>query len=144
MSPLSDFPSLHPMVVHFPIVMLALAPLFQTVGLLTQRNDWFIASSVLLFGGIGAALVASHVFHAEPLGASDAVRLVFERHEAFANYTLWAATSAAICKLPRLIGYERRWLEIVALVVIVGCLVLVSITGHLGAELTHIHHVRAE
>lgn len=64
----SDFPNLHPLVVHLPIVLLLLSAGLQALNV---YKDWppvkWITMAVMAGGFLGA-LAASTVFHAMPMG----------------------------------------------------------------------------
>lgn len=142
---LAEFGSLHPLVVHFPIVYLLTAPIFQAAGLFWQRSAWLGLSTVLEFCGFLSAGLASFAFHAEILGPDEAQRYIFERHEFFATGTLIVASLACFAKLMIWTRPDSaRRLEPIALGLMLLAALLVSLTGHLGAEMTHIHRVIAE
>jgi uncharacterized membrane protein len=137
---LSDFPSLHPLIVHFPIVLILLAVVFQ--GAVTWGNWQQIRWATLFIMGAAffAALAASTVFHAMPSDdAPKEAMEMFEMHETFASYTLWMS---GITFLLRCIGeffkIFRRPYEILVLVSAVITATFLSIAGHHGARLTHI------
>jgi hypothetical protein len=87
----SDFPNLHPLVVHLPIVLLLLSAGLQALNV---YKDWppvkWITMGVMAGGFLGA-LAASTIFHAMPMGLAPRAAAVFEAHEKFASYTLWLA-----------------------------------------------------
>lgn len=139
------FPSLHPLVVHFPVVLLIAAPFLQIGGLVSRKPDWILAATLFLVVGITCTVFASYVFHAEPFNPTPEAKATFLRHEAFAAYTLWAALGALVFKLVNLFRRMRaKRVEVAALGAMLIAAALVAATGHLGAELTHIFHVRAE
>jgi len=141
----AEFPSLHPLVVHFPVVLLAAAPFFQAGGLLFRKRDWLLGAFLLLVAGALGAYLASYVFHAEPFDPSETIKAVFEKHKVFAAYTFRVSLLAILVKLP---GFSARIrhtaFEAGAFVLMFAAAVLVIISGHLGAELTHVFHVKAE
>ena len=68
---IGDFPSLHPLVVHFPIVLLLLAAVFRLLQLfIMNRNlDWVILFCIG-FGFIGAYIAGTFV-HPDTKGLSE-------------------------------------------------------------------------
>ncbi len=65
MSLLPDWvPNLHPLVIHFPIVLLCAAVLFDFLGLVLRGSPWLSKAALLLFvlGAVGAiaAVVSGH------------------------------------------------------------------------------------
>jgi uncharacterized membrane protein len=142
----TEFPSLHPLIVHFPIVLLLLAPAFQLGGIVFRKPDWFQAAAWLAVAAAISAYLASHQFHAEPWSISGAARETFERHELFAAYTLWASLITVGLKGLEIISRER-WRRVLRVLVLVAMLLsagAVSVTGHLGAKLTHVFKIEAD
>ena len=57
---LDDFPSLHPLVVHFPIVLLLIAPGLWLLGLWSKtRSHFYIAFTLGALGLLGAYMAGS-------------------------------------------------------------------------------------
>ena len=86
-----DFPSLHPLVVHFPIVLILLAAAFQAVVLWKPQWQQIRWATLIIMGlAFISALAASTLFHAmiAPNAPKEALA-IFEEHEKYAQYTLW-------------------------------------------------------
>lgn len=138
----SDFPNLHPLVVHLPIVLILLAAALQ--ALLVFR-DWpqvrWIALAVMA-GGFAGAVAASTVFHALPMGLSPRAAAVYAAHEQFASYTTWLS---GITLLLAGIGFyfkvQRRAYEVLVLVAAVAAAGALSVAGHRGAQLVYVEGV---
>ncbi|MCB2410961.1 DUF2231 domain-containing protein [Hymenobacter lucidus] len=138
----SDFPNLHPLVVHLPIVLIILAAALQA---LLVFKDWpqvrWIALAVMA-GGFAGAVAASTVFHAKPLGLSPRAAAVFAAHEQFASYTTWLS---GITLLLASIGFyfkvQRRAYEVLVLVAAVAAAGALSVAGHRGAQLVYVEGV---
>ena len=136
-----DFPSLHPLAVHFPIVFILIAALFQAV--VTWKGDWNQirwATLLIMAGAFFSGLAAATIFHAHPSAdAPKAAMEMFEGHEKYAQFTLW---TSGITLLLKAIGFvfkiNRRSYDVLVLIAAFSALVFVSITGHHGASLTHI------
>jgi uncharacterized membrane protein len=136
-----DFPSLHPLVVHFPIVLILLAAAFQAV--VFWKPQWQqIRWATLIIMGLAfiSALAASTLFHAMivPNAPKEALA-IFEEHEKYAQYTLWMS---GITFLVKAIGdfYKlfRRSYQLIVLLFAIVTAVFLSIAGHHGAKLTHV------
>jgi len=139
---LGDFPSLHPLIVHFPIVLLLLAAVFQLLQLfLMKRNlDWVIFFCIG-FGFIGAYVAGTFV-HPDTKGLSEMAQKVLDNHDTFANYTIWTSAIAAVLKaLSLFVIKQKRSFEIIILVVMGIAVFSVSKAGHYGSQLVHIHNV---
>lgn len=142
----SEFSSLHPLMVHFPVALLLLAPVMQGVSLIRGGPDWLSAAAFCSFAGFVTAVLASRIFHAEPIDASPQAKQIFRLHEQYASFLLWAAGLAVFLKTVALILPSRRRmiLEVLAFSVMMAAAAVVSVTGHLGAQLTHVHRVQSE
>jgi len=137
-----DFPNLHPMVVHFPIVLLLFAFFSQLIGLFVMKKELSWVTLVLLFLGVLSGLIAAKYTHAHPHDLPERINQIFEEHEWYASATLWISGGTFLLKLIShfFIKYNR-WLEIVVTVTLFLSATTVSFTGHLGSQLVHIENV---
>lgn len=139
---LKDFPRLHPLVVHFPIVFLILAFLIQIVSffVFSKELSW-VTLFLIVFGFIGA-YVATHIFHGGDPDLSSLTAIArenFERHEQFADYTVWVSGIAAAVKILSHFLFRRKlWTEIIAAVLMAVSVYTITITGDMGSRLVHI------
>ena len=103
-----DFPLLHPFAVHFPIVLILLAVAFQAI--VVWKPSWqqvrWVSLSIMTVAFL-SAWATSTIFHAEPSpDVPENAMAMFESHEKYAAYTLWAS---GITLLLKAIGaYELR------------------------------------
>lgn len=132
---ISYFPNYHPLVVHFPLVLLIVAAAMQ-VGLMFFQGKLYNYTIVALtVVGFVAGMLATTVFHAHPAHDVNAKAMeIFKEHKEFAYITIWLSGIAAVFKLLGLF-VKRKWVEIIALLFLLGSAVTVSIAGHHGAEL---------
>ncbi|HHG84722.1 MAG TPA: hypothetical protein ENJ82_08225, partial [Bacteroidetes bacterium] len=65
-----DFPTLHPLVVHFPIVLLLLAALAQLGSLLIFKHELSWVTMLLLLFGFTGAWLAGSIVHPHTSGLS--------------------------------------------------------------------------
>jgi uncharacterized membrane protein len=142
---------MHPMVVHFPLVLLMMVPVFLALALYRKEptGPFAVTAWILLALGTVAAFVATMSGEAAEslVIASDQVRQAIERHSDLGEYARDVAAMEFLL-LSVLLGWtlylkrpiERRWLTglmfVVFLVSMVGAL-LVAMTGHVGAYLVH-------
>ncbi len=142
---LTEFPTLHPMIVHFPIVLLIVGAFVQIASQFVFRRElsWLVVVFVLI-GAVGAYL-ASYVFHPHTTGLNaNADRLLLE-HELYADYTIWLAIAGLIAKGISMAALKRVWWsEAMVSLLLIGSAVAVAIAGHHGAELVHKEGVGAK
>lgn len=133
-----EFVTMHPLVVHFPIVLLILAAAFQIASLLVFRWEFGIAAFVLAVLGTTGAYLASNVFHPHTTDLNQAAADLLSRHEYYADLALWFGAAAAATKLICLrMSRWKRWPETAATILFLLASTAVSIAGHHGAELVH-------
>lgn len=134
----TEFPTLHPLVVHFPIMLILLAAIVQLVSLFVFRREMSWAVIFLTaFGALGAYL-SSGVFHPHTSGLSENAQRLLEEHELYADWTLWLAVAGLAFKIVSNFLLELRWWsEVIVSVTLIVAAVAVSIAGHHGAELVH-------
>ncbi len=139
----SGFPNYHPMVVHFPIVLLIIAVVAQLICVFKPANStlrW--GTFYLLLGGTVSAFLAINVFDAHVSGdVSNEIFDVYETHHLFADLTFWAAVVATTLRLIANVWLRIRWIELLLMIIVLLTAILVVVTGHYGASLTYVHGV---
>lgn len=139
---LRDFPKLHPLIVHIPIMCLIMAFLVQAASFFAYREAFSWITLVLVVLGFAGAYLSGGIFHGgDPnLAALDPVtRATFETHERFADYTVWISGIALLLKLLSHFAFRRRTSsELLVLLALTACSYTVSVTGDMGARLVHI------
>ena len=135
---LTEFPTLHPLVVHFPIMLIILAAAFQLVSLFVFRREMSWVVVVLSALGVVGAYLATYPFHPHTTGLTENAQRLLVEHELYASYTLWLAAAGFVLKsVSQFLLGRRWWSEGVVTVVLLGAAVAVAVTGHHGAELVH-------
>lgn len=134
---ISEFPNYHPLVVHFPLILLLIAGAMQIVLLFRTNKMYNYTVTALTVLGFLTGLLAAFVFHAHPSqDINPTAHEIFETHEKLAFITLWLSGIASLFKVSGLF-ISKKWLEIVALLFLLGSAVTVSIAGHHGSELVY-------
>ncbi len=150
--PIPNWSELHPLVIHFPIALLLVTPLFIIAGVLMnpQKGRPFLiaAFSLMLLGTAGTFLaIATGEAAGEVAERTAAVSAVLERHEDLAEttriiFSVLTVIFATILFLPRLLKRETttavaRILPLAFLLFYgAGTVVLVN-TAHNGGRLVH-------
>ena len=139
---LKEFPNLHPLVVHFPIVLILLAALTQFMVLFFQKNNQLKWLSFLLmaFAAIGAFTAYQTGVHISGDADEKAIE-IFETHKLLATITLWTSIFAMVIRFISLKWFSKKWIEMVLLIVFLSAAVLVSITAHHGAQMVYVYGV---
>jgi uncharacterized membrane protein len=146
-----DWDALHPLVIHFPIVLFLVAPLFVVLGMVLSKNAKAFATSglILMLLGTVSAFVAVSTGKAagELADHTPQILAVLERHEEAGEqtrliFTVLTSTYLVLLTLPGLHKRDfRRGLVVtihgVFLVIyLAGVLRLVQ-TANLGGTLVH-------
>jgi len=146
-----EWNALHPVVVHFPIALLVVAPLFMLIGLRGTRSARTYAICALIMmalGTIGAwVAVETGEADAPTLVLSEVQKTLLAEHQELGEATRNAFTAltvlyAALLLGPGVLGRRpsRRSgviLGVVFLVIYAASLVLVVRTGDVGGRLVH-------
>lgn len=156
--PIPSWDALHPLIIHFPIALLLIAPLFVIVGAVmspVKGRAYLIAAMVLLLLGTAATFIAVATGKAAGQLAerTPGVEQVLEAHESLAEstrvvFTVLSAIFVALLAVPRLLKKSQTRLatSILPMAFLIlygaGALLLVK-TAHQGGRLVHELGVRA-
>jgi len=156
--PVPSWDGLHPLIIHFPIGLLLVAPVFILLGALVEprRGRMFlIAALVLLLLGTGAIFFAVQTGEAAGKLAerTPEINAVLEHHEQLAErsklvFSVLTFVLALVIFFPALIRREiPRWayvaMPLVFLVFYGGGMLLLTNTAHNGGRLVHEFGVHA-
>ena len=142
---LDDFPTLHPLVVHFPIVLLLLAVVSQLAGFFIWKNELGIITIILLAGGLIGAYVSGAYVHPHTEGLNERMQAMLTEHERYASWTNWFSLFALIAKvISHFILKKKWWSEAIVMVLIFLSAYSVSIAGHHGSQMVHIEGIGAK
>ncbi|WP_241739286.1 hypothetical protein [Pontibacter beigongshangensis] len=137
-----DFPNLHPLIVHFPIVLLLVAAAVALINILFLRKelDWIVTVATLI--GFGTAYYASKFAHPHTTGLTEHAQLVLNQHDLYADWTVYLGGIGLVAQLlNQLVFKGRRWSVVVAGFILTGAAYTVAMAGHYGAQLVHIEGV---
>jgi len=155
--PLPDWDAIHPLVVHFPIALLLVAPLLIVIGLLFPKSGkcFHVAALVLMVLGVIAAWVAVNTgeLAADLADRMPPVGPAIERHEELAETTATVFTVLTVVFAALVFGpsFLKNPLSrtvilpifIVFLLVYLGCTSILAKTAHRGGLLVHEYGVHA-
>lgn len=142
---LTSFPTLHPLVVHIPIMMLIIAALVQLFSLFVFKRELTWTAWLMLLVGFVGAYASSTWFHAHTGALPPATQHLLEEHEQYADLTVWVSGAAVVLQSVNLFFLKRRmWANLLVTLLLVASAVFVALAGHHGAELVHKHGVGAK
>lgn len=139
-----DFPSIHPLVVHFPIVLILLSAALQAVAVWKpqwRQIRW--TTLIIMSAAFISALAASTLFHAMIApNAPKTALAIFEEHEKYAQLTLWMSGNTLLLKsIGIFFKINKRLFEGIVLIAAIIAAIFLSIAGHHGARLTHVEGI---
>jgi uncharacterized membrane protein len=142
MKAIDAFPNYHPLIVHFPIVLLIIASLIQLFSFFIFKNELSWVALVLLTLGVLTAWLSSNTFHAHPEELTGRASEIFKTHEQMASLTWWFSLFALLFKIvSRFIVKRNLWMEILASGFLIISTITVSIAAHHGAMLVHMEGI---
>ena len=157
--PIPSWQAIHPLIVHFPIALLLIAPLFVVIGVVRRPERSFpfllVALILMALGTVSTFVAASSGEAAGELAENmPQAKLVLEQHEELAEITEIAFSAltlifASILFVPRLLKREptraiSMALPLVFLMFYATGAVLLANTAHQGGRLVHELGVKAQ
>jgi uncharacterized membrane protein len=147
---LPSWDGLHPLIVHFPIALLLIVPLFVVLGITLRRNRPFLWAALILMA-IGTTATFVAVSTGEAAGRlaerTPEIKAVLEHHEELAETTrvvfailtvIFAGIVGATAAFRRLQTRAATAVLSIAFLVCYGAGVLLLVnTAHNGGRLVH-------
>lgn len=153
---INNWGSLHPLVVHFPIALLFIAPLFIVLGIIIQKSlrEFYICALILMLLGTAGVFfaVSTGNFAAETLSRDPAIAATLEAHVRFAEQSQLNFSALAILFLLYVISpnfTQKRFSKLdqaagcLFLIIYAFSLTLIFNTAHYGGTLVHKHGVKS-
>lgn len=137
-----DFPNKHPLVVHFPIVLLLVAAAVQLCNILFLRRELDWITTVATAIGFSTAYYVTNIDHPHTSGLTEHAQLVLDQHDFYADWTIYLAGVGLVAQLLNQFLFKRkRWSVLVVALILTGAAYYVAMAGHYGAQLVHIEGV---
>lgn len=139
---LKDFPTLHPLIVHFAIVLIIVAAGLQLLNMYLMKKEISWILTAILFAGVTAAWFASRNFHPHTHGISEHAQLVLDQHDKWADWTINLGIVGLVLQVINLFAFKgKRWAAAVVALILIGSAYSVSRAGHYGSQLVHIEGI---
>lgn len=139
----SEFPTLHPMIVHVPVTLIPLAFVLALIGLFVAQRTFLWLALAFAVIGLAGGVIAAFPTHPHTHGLSQAAESTLTKHDFFAYTTLWltslAVLAAAIC-----VWNPARWSRIGLALVLLLASLSVALTGHYGGTLAYVHGIGSQ
>jgi len=139
---------LHPLIVHFPVVLIIMSALFDLVGRATDASWWRKASLALLVAGVlgGVAAVLTGESASDIAEKRQGIpEATVEHHEDVAKLSIWIAGGALAARLVEVAGGPARGLiGGLALLLQLASAITIGIAGHRGGMLVYRHGAGVE
>jgi uncharacterized membrane protein len=139
---LDDFPTIHPLIVHFAIVLIIIAAAIQLVNVFVMKREisWIVTG--ILFAGVLTAWLAGKNFHPHTHGISEHAKLVLAQHDLWADWTINLGIVAVMLQTVNLFLFSRKhWALAVVALAMTSSAYCVAKAGHYGAQLVHIEGI---
>jgi len=138
-------PNIHPVLIHFPIVLLMMAPMLDAGAIIFKKQRWLLKNANLVYALAGLSVLIVYVsgrFAADSVEIPTQAYTTLSTHANWALYTLiLGGANAALRGYQLFRGNEDRpfqWFLIIPGLVVV---VLLFFTADNGAKLVYAHGV---
>lgn len=137
-----EFPSIHPLIVHFAIVLIMVAAAFQMLNIFRGKReiDWIVTA--ILIVGVVAVWLASGRFHPHTHDLNDHAQSVLDQHDKWADWTKISSVIGVLIQLVNLFIFKsKRWSIAVVAAVLTFSAYSVSRAAYYGSQLVHIEGI---
>ena len=136
-------PNWHPLVVHFPIVLLCTSVVVDLFALIRHREQWHRFAYALLVAGLLSSLVAviTGTEAALPYRSQSALADLIQQHEDFGSFVFIVFLATALGRLPLFLQRTAGWPLTMWIAVAGGGCVLLWWTSFYGGALVYEHGV---
>jgi uncharacterized membrane protein len=137
---------LHAMVVHFPIALLMVGFLFETISFFYKKEFFRQSAFYLLILGMLGTVASYLAGNAAGEGMEEGpLNKAMELHEQAATISLWLTIiTALVYGGIYFLKYNRSWLRIIAVLLFAGVIGSIARTGYLGGQLVYKHGAGVE
>ncbi len=139
-----DLNHLHPMLVHFPVALLAVGFLADVFSLFFSKKEPCLSKLgfyLMILGTLGAvaAFLSGEFFTQEMTGAAGELK---EKHEVIAKVTMYVMIAASVLRIFAVaFRKDKGWLKWLVFVLFAVGAVCVGYTGFLGGTLVYNHMI---
>jgi len=133
-------PSVHPLLVHFPIALLFAAVLVDLVSLFTRGREGVLRAANLLYLAGAAGVVAAWFtgrLAADAVFLDGMAQALLDEHRELGEWTLYVVAAYALFRLPISVSAAGKSsvVRVVLFVIGLGGVGLMTVAAHHGAEL---------
>nr|WP_321358721.1 DUF2231 domain-containing protein [uncultured Draconibacterium sp.] len=136
----------HALIIHFPIALLLVGFFSEIMGLISKKEMFkFAASLLLILGALGAiAAFVSGNMAGEGIEEGP-LKQPIQRHELAATVTLWLAIVTAVFRVATYyFKISRSWVKWAFIILFTALAGSVATTGYYGGQLVYKHAAGVE
>ena len=135
-----DFPTLHPVVVHVPVIMIPVASLFGLMSIFFASRSFVMLATAFALAGLAGGYIAAYPMHPHTHGLPEAAAATLQQHDFFAYSTLVVTAIAVVIGVAAMLMSNLFTRVLLAVTLLIASL-CVSVTAHYGGTLTYVHGV---